>query len=117
MCCFTVRTPIMQPIDDLYHSSRVLCAVCVSCVRGATAGDFSLSCKEKELVDFTEWLHEQPYAHKIVVAGRLLFYYFFYWQRGCSLAAKPSGVLQVITTCYCTLSSMSGTTGATTRRR
>jgi hypothetical protein len=34
-----------------------------------TAGDFSLSCKEKELIDFTEWLHDQPFAHKIVVAG------------------------------------------------
>ncbi|ELR11455.1 Ser/Thr phosphatase family superfamily protein [Acanthamoeba castellanii str. Neff] len=33
------------------------------------SGDFSLSCKEKELVDFTEWLHEQPYTHKVIVAG------------------------------------------------
>ncbi|KAL6060384.1 putative phosphoesterase [Balamuthia mandrillaris] len=49
-------------------------------------GDFSLSCKEEELLDFTEWIAELPFAHKIVIAGNhdvmmdTVFYEHHWWR-------------------------------------
>lgn len=57
------------------------------------AGDFTLGGTQKEILDFNDWLKEQPHAYKIVVPGNHDIEFYESWHFARSLLSAADFVL------------------------